>query len=60
MINNSEKSTNDSQIVVVNTLNVSLHELCESPIDKRKVKSKSYSCNKIKKNQFCNEKEAFH
>ena len=38
-----------SPSVVVNMLNASLHELSESPIDKRRVKSKFYSCNKIKK-----------
>ncbi|GBM58689.1 hypothetical protein AVEN_256465-1 [Araneus ventricosus] len=35
--------------VAVQTLNTSLQELGESPIDKRKVKSKHYATSKVKK-----------
>ena len=35
--------------VVVQTLNTSLQELGESPIDKRKIKSKHYATSKVKK-----------
>ncbi|GBM10093.1 hypothetical protein AVEN_230362-1 [Araneus ventricosus] len=45
--------------VVVQTLNTSLQELGESPIDKRKVKSKHYATSKVKKNSSSMKRKLF-
>lgn len=49
-----------SPLAVVNTLNASLHELGESPIDKRKLdRSKTYSSTKIQKINSALKKQLF-